>query len=46
LCNGARAGLPAVAARLGAEIVNEHAPSLSEIFVAYAGNATQPSHSC
>jgi ABC-type multidrug transport system ATPase subunit len=36
-CNGARNEMSAVAARLGAEIVHEHAPSLNEIFVARAG---------
>jgi ABC-2 type transport system ATP-binding protein len=42
MCNGSRAELPAVARRLGAEIVHEHAPSLNEIFVALAGTAGQP----
>lgn len=37
--NGARAELPAIAARLGARIVDEHAPSLNEIFVARASAA-------
>ena len=37
MCNSARAQLPAVAQRLGARIVEEHAPSLNEIFIAYAG---------
>jgi ABC-2 type transport system ATP-binding protein len=36
MCNGARDELPAAAAKLGARIVNEHAPSLNEIFVAHA----------
>jgi ABC-2 type transport system ATP-binding protein len=39
LCNGLRNELPAVAAKLGARIVDEHAPSLTEIFVARAGTA-------
>jgi ABC-2 type transport system ATP-binding protein len=45
MCNGARDMLPAVAAKLGAEIVHERAPSLNEIFVARAVapmEATQP----
>jgi ABC-2 type transport system ATP-binding protein len=37
LCNGARAELPELAANLGAQIVDEYAPSLNEIFVAHAG---------
>jgi ABC-2 type transport system ATP-binding protein len=37
MCNGTRHELPAVATRLGAEIVDEHGPSLNEIFVAHAG---------
>src|SRR6185436_2225563 len=37
MCNGARHELPAVAAKLGARVVDEHAPSLNEIFVAHAG---------
>src|SRR5262249_17823828 len=37
ICNGARDKLPVAAAGLGAEIVDERTPSLSEIFVAYAG---------
>ena len=37
ICNGLRSELPAVAAGLGATIVDEHAPSLNEIFVARAG---------
>jgi ABC-2 type transport system ATP-binding protein len=37
MCNGARQELPALAAKLGARIVEEHAPSLNEIFVAHAG---------
>ncbi|MDB6124931.1 MAG: ytrB [Pedosphaera sp.] len=40
MCNGARNELPDITARLGAEIVAEHAPSLNEIFVAHAGVAT------
>lgn len=39
MCNGARMELPAIAAKLGARIVGEHAPSLNEIFVAHAGTA-------
>ncbi len=38
MCNGARAELPAIATKLGAQIVSEHAPSLNEIFVAHAGS--------
>jgi ABC-2 type transport system ATP-binding protein len=37
MCNGSRGELPAQVARMGAEIVHEHAPSLNEIFVARAG---------
>jgi ABC-2 type transport system ATP-binding protein len=37
ICNGARAELPAIVANLSARIVDEHAPSLNEIFVAHAG---------
>jgi len=37
ICNGARNELPGVAARLGARIVGEGAPSFNEIFVAHAG---------
>ncbi len=37
MCNGARDELPAIAARLGAQVVDEQAPSLNEIFVARAG---------
>jgi ABC-2 type transport system ATP-binding protein len=51
LCNNGRAHLPAVAARLGARIVEEDAPSLNEIFIAYAGmdvasqpEQTEPAH--
>lgn len=40
MCNGARNELPGIAAKLGARIVEEHAPSLNEIFVARAGAAT------
>ena len=40
MCNGARNELPAVAAKLGARIVSEHAPSLNEIFVAHAGTVS------
>jgi ABC-2 type transport system ATP-binding protein len=39
MCNGARTELPAIAAKLGARIVDEHAPSLNQIFVARAGAA-------
>jgi ABC-2 type transport system ATP-binding protein len=44
MCNGARQELPALAAKLGARIVDEQVPSLNEIFVAHAGavNLTQP----
>jgi ABC-2 type transport system ATP-binding protein len=41
MCNGARNTLPAVAAKLGAVIVHEHAPSLNEIFVARAAAPMQ-----
>jgi ABC-2 type transport system ATP-binding protein len=37
MCNGAQKELPMAAAKLGARIVDEHAPSLNEIFVAHAG---------
>jgi ABC-2 type transport system ATP-binding protein len=37
MCNGAQDELPAAAAKLGARIVDQHAPSLNEIFVAHAG---------
>jgi len=37
MCNGGRTELPAVTAKLGARIVDEHTPSLNEIFVAHAG---------
>jgi ABC-2 type transport system ATP-binding protein len=43
ICNGTRNELPAIAARLGAKIVHEHAPSLNEIFVAHAGMSESPS---
>jgi ABC-2 type transport system ATP-binding protein len=36
MCNGGRNELPAMAAKLGGWIVEERAPSLNEIFVAYA----------
>lgn len=39
ICNGERNELPAVAAKLGARVVDEHSPSLNEIFVAHAGDA-------
>jgi ABC-2 type transport system ATP-binding protein len=37
MCNGARNELPAIVENLGGRIVEEHAPSLNEIFVAHAG---------
>jgi ABC-2 type transport system ATP-binding protein len=37
ICNGARAELKAAVSRMGARIVEEHTPSLDEIFVARAG---------
>jgi ABC-type multidrug transport system ATPase subunit len=37
ICNGGRSDLPSAAATLGADMVDERTPSLSEIFVAYAG---------
>jgi ABC-2 type transport system ATP-binding protein len=37
VCNGARAELPGIATKLGAQIVGERALSLNEIFVAHAG---------
>jgi ABC-type multidrug transport system ATPase subunit len=37
LCNGARLELPELADRLGARILDDQGPSLSEIFVAHAG---------
>jgi ABC-2 type transport system ATP-binding protein len=40
ICNGARGQLPAVAAGLGARIVEEHGASLNEIFIAHAGDAS------
>lgn len=40
MCNGARDELPMIAAKLGARIVEEHAPSLNEIFVARASAVT------
>ena len=36
LCNGSRGELPGMAAELGARIVDERAPSLTEIFIAHA----------
>ncbi|MDB6024819.1 MAG: ytrB [Verrucomicrobiales bacterium] len=36
LCNGGRTELPAIVSALGARIVEEHTPSLNEIFVAQA----------
>jgi ABC-2 type transport system ATP-binding protein len=36
LCNGSRGELPATAAELRAKIVDERAPSLTEIFIAHA----------
>jgi ABC-2 type transport system ATP-binding protein len=38
LCNGARDEMPIIASQLGARIVDRQAPSLGEIFVAYAGS--------
>jgi ABC-2 type transport system ATP-binding protein len=40
ICNGARNEVSAVAASLGARVVEEQAPSLNEIFVARAGATT------
>lgn len=40
MCNGDRTELPLIAARLGAQIVAEHVPSLNEIFLAHAGQNT------
>ena len=37
MCNGTRNELPTIAGKLGAQIVDEKAPSLNEIFVARAG---------
>ena len=37
MCNGARNELPAISGKLGAQIIDEQAPSLNEIFVARAG---------
>ena len=37
ICNGARIELPTITATLGARIIDEHGPSLNEIFVAHAG---------
>ena len=37
MCNGGRNELPALAAKLGARMVDEQTPSLNEIFVAHAG---------
>jgi ABC-2 type transport system ATP-binding protein len=43
LCNSGWGQLPAAAERLGARIVEEQAPSLNEIFIAYAGmTAAEP----
>ncbi len=42
ICNGARDLLPAFAAQAGAQIVEEHTPSLNEIFVAHAQRTAQP----
>ena len=43
VCNSGWGQLPAAAERLGARIVEEQAPSLNEIFIAYAGLAgTEP----
>src|SRR5438552_13994277 len=38
ICNGTRAELDAMIAKLGARTVQEHAPSLNDIFVARAGH--------
>lgn len=45
LCNGARTELPAVAAKLGARIVEENAASLNEIFVAHAAETMSANQS-
>ena len=37
ICNGARGELPAIAAGLGARVVDERVTSLNDIFVAHAG---------
>ncbi|MGA2244191.1 MAG: ABC transporter ATP-binding protein [Verrucomicrobiota bacterium] len=37
LCNGARNEMPLITSELGARIIDQQAPSLSEIFVAHAG---------
>lgn len=37
ICNGAGNGLPAIAAGLGATVIDEPGPSLNEIFMAHAG---------
>jgi ABC-2 type transport system ATP-binding protein len=37
ICNGACIELPSITADLGARIIDEHGPSLNEIFVAHAG---------
>jgi ABC-2 type transport system ATP-binding protein len=37
MCNGTRKGLPDVVTNLGASVVADEAPSLSDIFVAHAG---------
>jgi ABC-2 type transport system ATP-binding protein len=42
LGNGGGTEMPSIAAALGAEIVEEHAPSLNEIFVAHAGPPANP----
>ncbi len=41
IANGARADVPAAAAQLGAIVVEEQRPSLSEIFVAHANMSTR-----
>jgi ABC-2 type transport system ATP-binding protein len=41
ICNGERAEVAAAVARLGARIVEEHTPSLDEIFVARVGRKGQ-----
>ena len=46
ICNGGRVQLPAVAAGLGARIVEEHAASLNEIFMAHAGESSPRPAGC
>jgi len=45
ICNGGRVQLPAVAAELGARIVEEHGASLNEIFIAHAAEPSPDSAS-